>query len=274
MSAGAAPTAFDIVALRTARAGKRFGSFCHYFETTDSTNTAAQQLGRQGAPEGTVVVADAQTQGRGRLGRSWSSPPFRNLYLSILLRPSIALAQAPQIALVVGAATTEAIREWIPRATLKWPNDVLIDGRKVSGTLTELEAAGDAIAFVVAGIGVNLNIGDDEFPAELRDKAVGLSTLTGTEIDRVSFADALLGRLESLYDMFLTAGFSTLRPRWEALSGLRGRRLEIDDGRQRYTGQALGLGDDGTLRLRLDDGREQTIVAGDVTVVDGYATGR
>jgi BirA family biotin operon repressor/biotin-[acetyl-CoA-carboxylase] ligase len=194
--------------------------------------------------------------------------------MSIVLRPPIAVSQAPQLALVVGAAAAEAIREWTPRATLKWPNDVLVDGRKVSGTLTELEAAGDTIAFVVAGIGVNLNIQNEEFPDDLRDKAIGLCSVTGAAIDRVAFASALLARLESLYDMYLAAGFSVIRPRWEALSTLLGRRLQVDDGGRLYVGVALGLADDGTLRLRLDDGCEQTIVAGDVTLVDGYAAGR
>ncbi|MBI3783874.1 MAG: biotin--[acetyl-CoA-carboxylase] ligase [Deltaproteobacteria bacterium] len=265
---------FDVEALRAARAGKRLGRFCHYFETTDSTNSVAQQLARDGAAEGTVVIADAQTKGRGRLGRSWSSPPFRNLYLSVILRPPIALGEAPQLALVVGAAIAEAIREWAPHATLKWPNDVLLEGKKVSGALTELEVVSDGIAFVIAGIGVNLNIHDDELPDELRDKAIGLCSITGAAIDRVAFADTLLARLESLYDTYLSSGFAAIRPRWEQLSALTGRRLQVDDCGRRYAGIALGLADDGALRLRLDDGREQTIVAGDVTVVDGYAPGR
>jgi BirA family biotin operon repressor/biotin-[acetyl-CoA-carboxylase] ligase len=274
MTDAIAPSPLNIEALRAARTGSRFGAAIHYCESVDSTNTAAQRLARQGAPEGTVVIAEAQTQGRGRLGRSWSSPPYRNLYMSIVLRPSIALAAAPQLALVTGAAVALAIRQWTPRASLKWPNDVLIDGRKVCGILAEMDAADDSLAFVVAGIGVNLNIADDELPEELRAKAIGLCSVTGVAIDRVVFTSALLAHLETLYNLFIGAGFAAIRPRWEALSSFLGCSVEIDDGTRRHRGVALGLADDGTLRLRLVSGEEMNIVAGDVSVVNGYAAGR
>ena len=147
MTAAHAPLQID--SLRRACAGARFGHTIHSFETIASTNTLAQRLAADGAAEGTVVIAEAQTQGRGRLGRSWISPAFRNLYLSIVLRPPIPAERAPQIGLVAGLATAETIREWAAEVALKWPNDVLLGGRKVAGMLTELDAEDQHVRYVI-----------------------------------------------------------------------------------------------------------------------------
>jgi len=256
--------------LRHRRAGSRLGAQIRYFDTIESTNTFARHLAHEGAPEGTVVISETQTQGRGRLGRTWVSPPFRNLYLSVILRPSLAPQSTPCLALVVGLATAEAVAESVPRAVLKWPNDVLVDGRKVAGVLTEMEAADGRVQCVIAGIGVNLNMDPTDFPAELQDKAAGLRGVTGATVDRVAFAHRLLSRLEERYQLFLRSGFAAIRPLWEGLSGFQGRRVQIDDAGQPYTGVILGLADDGTLRLQGADGKEIRVVAGDVSVVDGY----
>src|SRR5512139_1352036 len=155
--------------VRRACAAQRFGQVIEYVETTESTNTLAQERARAGAGEGTVVIAETQTRGRGRLGRAWLSPPYRNLYLSIVLRPPLPPGAAPRLALVVGLATAETVAEWAPDAAVKWPNDVVVDGQKVAGILTEMDADSERVRFVIAGIGVNLNIGTEEFPPELRD---------------------------------------------------------------------------------------------------------
>jgi len=259
--------------LRRACAAQRFGRVIEYVDTTESTNTLAQECARAGADEGTVVIAETQTRGRGRLGRSWLSPPHRNLYLSIVLRPPLPPAAAPRLALVVGLATAETVAEWAPRAAVKWPNDVVVDGRKVAGILTEMDADAEQVRFVIAGIGVNLNIGADEFPAELRDKAVGLGVLTGAPVDRAAFAARLLAQLETRYDQFLRDGFAAMRPRWAARCCLDGRQVTIDDGHRRYDGTCAGVADDGTLRVIDAAGTEQRIVAGDVTVIGGYTRG-
>jgi BirA family biotin operon repressor/biotin-[acetyl-CoA-carboxylase] ligase len=263
------PLAID--ALRRARATARFGHTLHHFASTDSTNTVAHRLALEGAAEGTVVVAETQTKGRGRLGRTWVSPPFRNLYLSIILRPAITAAGAPQIGLVVGVAAAEAVRQWAPGALIKWPNDVLIDGRKVAGVLTEMEVEHDRVRLVIAGIGVNLNMAPEDFPPDVRDRAIALCAVTGAPVDRVAYADRLLSRLEERYDLFLRQGFSAIRPLWEGLSCLTGRQVRIDEGTLRHEGVVLGVADDGTLRLRDAAGREIRLVAGDVTMVDGYS---
>ncbi len=259
--------------LRRACAAHRFGQVIEYVATTESTNTLAQERARAGATEGTVVIAETQTRGRGRLGRAWLSPPYRNLYLSLVLRPPLPPGEAPCLALVIGLATAETVGEWAPRAAVKWPNDVVVDGRKVAGILTEMDADAEQVRFVIAGIGVNLNIDTGEFPPELRDKAVGLGGLTGTTVDRAAFAARLLTQLETRYDQFLRDGFAAIRPLWAARSCLDGRQVTIDDGHRRYEGRCAGLADDGTLRVIDAAGTEQRIVAGDVTVIGAYGRG-
>jgi BirA family transcriptional regulator, biotin operon repressor / biotin---[acetyl-CoA-carboxylase] ligase len=266
------PLAID--ALRVARRQARIGRQLHYYDTIGSTNDAAKALAVAGADDGTVVIAEQQTAGRGRLGRAWASPPFRNLYVSIVLRPPIAATAAPPISLVAGLAVAETVREWVGGALIKWPNDVVIDGRKVAGILTELESAEGHLQFVIVGIGVNLNSAAEDFPQELRDKAVAVCALTAAPVDRVRFTNHLLSRFEERYDAFLHHGFAALRPSWEQLSCLSGRCVQIDDGSQRFEGIVVGMADDGTLRLRDATQRERAVIAGDVTVVDGYSMHR
>lgn len=269
MNPAASDSALTIEVVRRERRLGRIGHTIHYFSSIDSTNTVARQLALAGAAEGTVIVAETQTRGRGRLGRAWLSPPFRNLYLSVILRPPVAVPLVAQIGLVVGVATAETVGEWAT-AAIKWPNDVLIEGRKVAGILTELEADHDRVACVIAGIGINLNICAEDFPPELREKAVSLCAATTTPVDRVAFAGRLLSRLEDRYDLYLRDGFAAIRPLWERLSCLTGRHVQIDDGAQRVQGVVSGIADDGTLRLRGAQGEETCVVAGDVTVVNGY----
>jgi BirA family biotin operon repressor/biotin-[acetyl-CoA-carboxylase] ligase len=246
----------------------RFGRSLHCFEEVDSTNTVARDLARQGAAEGTVVIAEGQTRGRGRLGRSWVSPPGRNLYLSIVVRPDLPDALLPGLSIVAGVAACEAVREWW-QATIKWPNDVLVDGRKVAGLLIEAEGEG-AGRFLILGIGVNLNAGAEDFPPELRDKAGSIRMATGAFVDRARFTARLLEHLERRYDQIRTEGLASIRAAWEELSDMIGREIRVDEPGGRVTGIVLGLDDDGALRLRLASGAEHRVVAGDVTVADGY----
>lgn len=270
MVAAAPHAPLSVDTLRRARATARIGCRIEYFDSTDSTNTVARQLAAGGAAEGTVVIAEAQTKGRGRLGRTWLSPPLRNLYLSIVLRPPIAVAAAPQLTLVAGLAVVEAVSEWVAHAAIKWPNDVVIDGRKVAGILTEMEADEDRVRFVILGIGVNLNAAPEDFPDELRDTATALCAAAGRLIDRTAFAERLLSRVEERYGLFLAQGFGAIRPLWEKRSCLAGRTVQIDGGGQRCAGVVTGITDDGALKVRDATGHETHVVAGDVTVIGGY----
>jgi BirA family biotin operon repressor/biotin-[acetyl-CoA-carboxylase] ligase len=258
-----------------ALATRTFGRSLLCKAVTGSTNSDAVALGRQGAPEGTVVIADAQTAGRGRLGRTWVSRPGLNLYLSILLRPSVPPAIAPQLALVAGLAVAETLEGEGLSASIKWPNDVLLAGRKASGILTELEAEADRTAFVVVGIGVNLNGTADDFPPELRSLATSLRLARGRGVDRARFAANLLQRLEVCYARFQTGGFGNLARDWEKRSALVGRDLTVDGVEGKVTGRYAGVDTDGALLL--DDsagaGRHRRVLAGDVTIVGGYSGG-
>lgn len=234
-------------------------------EVVDSTNRLAADLARRGAPEGTAVVAEAQTAGRGRLGRSWASPRARNLYLSLVLRPPLAPSAAPQIALAAALSVVRAIAaEGAGGAEIKWPNDVLLGGAKVAGILAELEAEAERLRFVVLGVGVNLNAREADFPAELRGRATSLLETTGRRVDRARFTGRLLGFLARDYGVFLRGGFAALRPEYERFHGLRGRRVEVRGG-VAAAGKVRGVDDDGALLLEGPAGLVR-ILAGEVTL--------
>jgi len=181
----------------------------------DSTNARARQLAEQGAADGTVIIADRQSAGRGRLGRRWESPSAVNLYCSILLRPQIPVQQAPQLTFLSAVAVAETLNQLykLP-AKVKWPNDVLVGGKKIAGLLNEMNAETEQIHFVILGIGVNLNMAAEQFPEELNYPATSVLLETGETVDRALFARELLQRLDGYYCEFLDEGFVPIRRRW------------------------------------------------------------
>jgi BirA family biotin operon repressor/biotin-[acetyl-CoA-carboxylase] ligase len=241
---------------------------CH--DVTGSTNDDACALARVGAEEGTVVVADAQTAGRGRLGRDWVSRPYLNLYTSLILRPAIAPADAPQLSLAAGVAVADALEAEGVDAGIKWPNDVLIEGRKVCGVLTEIEAEADMVGFVVVGIGVNLNSEPEDFPTELQDKAVSVRMARGRRVDRARFAANLFACFERAYDRWRDGGFGALREDWQQRAVLIGRPVEVAGAGDRMVGTCVGIDSDGALLLKGEAGEVRRVIAGDVTVIGGY----
>jgi BirA family transcriptional regulator, biotin operon repressor / biotin---[acetyl-CoA-carboxylase] ligase len=252
--------------LETQRLGRRL----QYFSELDSTNTTASELAEAGAAEGTVVIADSQRRGRGRLGRSWASPPGRNLYLSVVLRPPLPPPAAPGITVVAGLAAAETVRQYTREVGIKWPNDLVVRGRKLAGMLTEMASGDEETRFVILGIGVNLNSEPADLPPALRDIAISVREVTGTPVDRARFAAQLLSRLESRYDLFLREGLAPIIPLWEGYSCLTGEAIVVQSQEEQIRGTAIGLAGDGTLRVREPDGRERRVVAGEVTVVGGY----
>lgn len=238
---------------------------------TGSTNADAAAAARDGAVEGTVVVAEEQSAGRGRLGRTWVSAARVNLYASVVLRPWIVPAEAPQLSLVAGLAVAAALEREGLDARIKWPNDVLLDGRKVCGILTEIEAEADRVSFVVVGIGVNLNSTLEHFPAELHDKATSVVLASGRRVDRARFAARLLAELERRYEGFREHGFAALAAEWESRSDMLGREICVSAGGEELGGICLGIDSDGALLLK-EEGREapRRVLAGDVSVIGGY----
>ena len=261
-------------------ARRLLGRPLHFFDTIDSTNASAARLAREDAAEGTVVIADAQTGGKGRLGRSWVSPPGVNLYLSVILRPRKPASAAPQLSLLASVAVAEAIVQQMQLVpSIKWPNDILVSGKKVCGILTEMQANGPRLRSVVVGIGVNINAPLSSFPEELQDKASSLFLMRGEPIDRAAFTVGLLTHLEKLYVLWLEKGFPVVGAAWEGYaSGLLGKSITVTAPEGVISGTARGIDRDGALLVETASLEGQTrsshhvhrILAGDVSVVDGY----
>ncbi len=236
-----------------------------YFAETDSTNDRAHELAKDGAAEGTVVVADAQQAGKGRLGRRWESPAGVNLYLSIILRPPIAPRHATQLTFLSAAAVARTITQVTGLTpTVKWPNDVLLEGRKVAGLLNELDAETERIRYLILGVGVNINMRQEQFPDDLRYPATSLALASGSEVSRLLFARTLLQQLDAFYGQYRTQGFRPILQAWQEYFVLTGQLVEVDCQGRVVCGRVTGLDDDGALLLRLADGRQERVLAGDV----------
>jgi BirA family biotin operon repressor/biotin-[acetyl-CoA-carboxylase] ligase len=236
-----------------------------------STNDVAAEQARAGAAEGLVVVAEVQTGGRGRLGRSWHSPPGASLTFSILLRPARPPAQIPPLTLLAGAAVAEALVRFGAQPRLKWPNDVQLvarDGgaggepRKVAGILTEMASEGERVGHVVIGIGVNVN--DTAFPDGLAGRATSLALDQGRPVDRTAVLAALLAELEVAYDAFRAEGPPAAVARW-GKHGALGSRCRVTVGGRPLEGRTLGIDPDGALRIEGDDGRVHRVISGEIT---------
>ncbi len=244
---------------------KRVGTRFYYFPTLDSTNDHARRLAEKGEPQGTVVIAEQQTRGRGRLGRRWVSPAYANLYCSFILRPTLAPIHTPQITLAAAVALTDAIAGFSPVApTIKWPNDILAGKKKLAGVLTEAISNSKEIECVILGIGVNVNFSAASMPADIRERATSLSELAGAMVSREAFLLRLIQDLDRCYGILEESGFASLAPRWRARFGLRGRRVRVEMTERTVTGRALDIDADGALIIETPDGERQRILAGDV----------
>lgn len=243
-----------------------------WLETTDSTNRVAMERAREGAPHGATIVAEGQSAGRGRLGRAFFSPPFLNLYSSTVLRPALDTARAPTTILAAAVAVAETVAAEVgddDAVEIKWPNDVLLGGRKTSGILMEMGAEATRVRFLVLGIGVNLNVARETFPDEFRATATSVSSHRGRPVDRLAFAARLYDTLEAVLDSHAAGGFEAVRPRFEARFRMRGRRVRVLDavaGTAAVEGRAEGIDADGALWVARDDGTRERVVAGDVTL--------
>jgi BirA family biotin operon repressor/biotin-[acetyl-CoA-carboxylase] ligase len=247
----------------------------HWFDSTDSTNRVAHELARAGCAHGTTVVAEGQTAGRGRLGRSFHSPPYLNLYTSIVLRPRVSTLEAPTWILAAAIGVAETVAEFASddAVAIKWPNDVLLGGRKTSGILMELAAEATRVEHLVLGIGVNLNVDRETFPEEFRELATSLASHAGRPVDRKAFSRRLYGTLESVLDVCEEHGFEALRERFDRRFTMRGRKIRVrQQNGDELAGTAEGIDLHGALLLRRPGGEEVRVVAGDVTIAKENAT--
>lgn len=246
---------------------KIVGRDIRVFAETSSTNDVVEKLARDDVREGVVVFAETQRKGRGRLGRRWLSPARRGLWFSLLLRPPLRPQAATRLTVAAATALVRAIRSQTGiTPDIKWPNDILIRGRKVAGVLTELSAELDHIKYVILGIGVDVNMSAADFPPELKKVATSLRLETGAELRRADLAAAILGELDRDYSRVCCSQFEALADEWEQHCTTLGRRVCIQVGPRLLQGQAEALDDDGALLLRTEHGHIERIVGGDVTV--------
>ena len=250
--------------LRQRLKGSLFGKRIHHFFKVDSTNRVALELAHAGEPEGAVVLAEEQTVGRGRAGRTWHSERAVGIYVTLVLRPKLAPVQAPLLTMMAGLSAYTAIQAHSGLvADLKWPNDLLISGKKVGGILTEMHAEPGQVRFVIVGIGLNVN--QEKFPAELGSLATSLRIESGRPQSRLELLVRLLREFENDYNEFLREGSASVIDRFTKVSSYaQGKRVRVSNGKDAFTGVTAGLGPEGLLQVQRDSGQVTTVIAGDV----------
>ena len=243
-----------------------------YYQKTDSTNMRIEDLARNGAAHGTVVIAKEQTAGRGRRGRRWESPPDGNIYMSVLLRPEIEADKAPMLTLVMAYSIATVLQnQGYEDVQIKWPNDLIISRKKVCGILTEMHLQGTEIDYVTVGVGINANT--KQFPSELQDKATSLSLESGRTEECDLLIENILQRFDEEYNQFLKEkNLSFLQETYNQLLANREREVQVLEPGNAYTAYALGINQNGELIVRTHEGTEQAVFAGEVSVrgVYGY----
>ncbi len=236
----------------------------HIFQETDSSNIQAFRIASGGAAEGSIVIAESQTGGKGRLGRKWVSPQGMNLYLSIIIRPQIPTFSAPRLTLVAAMALSETL-ESIGAAEhrIKWPNDILFNERKLSGILTEMKGDCDAIDFIIIGIGVNLNSSSDDYTDDLKDSVISLKDIIGSTVDRIDFLNRFLLYFEKNYNDFLRGRFIEILERWKVKSAIINQKIKVTNHSDIFTGTVTEVTPDGNLIVQTEDGIRQ-VNSGDI----------
>ena len=257
---------FSLRAIKNRLGTQIIGKKIHVFGELDSTNSEAYRMAREGGEEGEVVVADRQLRGRGRLGRRWLSPPGVNLYVSIILRPPILVRNATLITLMAAVATAKATKGTSglqPR--IKWPNDLLINNKKVAGLLNEMKGKADKVEFIVLGIGINVNMTMGMIPEQMKSTATSLREELGYDISRVELLSALLQEVDREYQAFLTGKPRRIVRQWEEFSQMVGNLVEMRSFNEVIRGRVKGIDSNGSLLLSAPDGSERRVVAGDIS---------
>ena len=245
---------------------KFVGNEIHHLVEVPSTNDVAKELAAKGAEEGTIVISETQTLGRGRLGREWASPEG-GIWFSIILRPEVDSRDASKLTFVAAVAVARVIRGMFSlEAEIKWPNDVLIGGKKVCGILTETSTKGDVVDFVVVGVGINANVSLDSFPQSMRNSLTTLKEELMEEIEREEFLRALLEELERYYTMFLRKKFGLILEKWRNLAGFLGQYVEVLSFGEKIRGRAVDVDRNGALMIKLRNGTVKKVMSGDVTI--------
>ena len=261
------PSRLDSEKIKNNLNSVRLGSEILVFDAVSSTNDLAKQYLEEGATEGLVLMSESQTSGRGRMGRSWVSSPGIGIYMSAILKPRIQPQRLPQLTLVAGLAAVQAINEFTKhKAQLKWPNDILLNGKKLCGILCEYHPITNGEAGVIVGIGVNANHSPADFPDDLRPSATSLGIETGNPVDRQALASALIRHLDREYDAFLRDGAPAIISQWTENSDMFGKKIAVTRGGSVIHGTALGLDPQGRLLIRTQQGEELACDSGEVSL--------
>jgi BirA family biotin operon repressor/biotin-[acetyl-CoA-carboxylase] ligase len=245
---------------------KRFGITVYSFESIDSTNTCARSLADCDSPEGTLVIAEVQTAGKGRLGRTWIADPGQNLTFSLILRPGCSPAQINLLPLGIAVAVAEGVHATTGlKPFCKWPNDLMLGGKKCAGILMESALGGNGVEYVILGVGINVN--QRVFSPGLQNRATSLALQTGNEVDRLAVLRAVLESLEQNYEMYSVSGFDKILPAWLERAPMIGAQITADMQGTIITGTVTGVSSEGGLQLHTDAG-DHTLFAGDITIVN------
>ena len=265
----AAPDALLAVDLQSRqRKGQLIGNAIRVLPQTTSTNDKASRAALEGHPEGLVIFAESQSAGRGRMGRRWASPAGRGLWFSVLLRPSLAPSECTQLTAASANALVRAIQSTTGiTPEIKWPNDLLIKGKKIAGILTEMSAELEHVRSVILGIGIDATQTASEFPADLRNIATSLKLATGKTVSRADLAEAVLRELDREYARILAGQFAAVAEEWGSRCSTLGKQVTIDMGARRVRGRAEALDENGALLLRTEHGRIERIIGGEVTLI-------
>lgn len=247
---------------------ENYGRTIHYLASCSSTQIIAHEEAQNDAPDGTIVIADEQTAGKGRLSRPWSSVAGKGIWMSVITRPHLSPQQAPQLTLVAAVAIVRAIEELTSvTPTIKWPNDILVNGNKMTGILTELQADPDRVKAVILGIGMNVNQELKDFPEELRMIATSLRIEEKHPVNRAELVAKILEYLEYYITMYVDKGFAPLKLLWESYADSIGKRIRISTLKETYEATAKGISEDGRLEVELDDGSIRGIYSADIHII-------
>lgn len=250
--------------LNTEKIGKKI----IYFDTIDSTNTYSKGIARD-VSHGTVIISEEQSKGRGRLGRDWSSPKGEGIWMSIILKPDIPPAEGMKMTQVAAAAVCKAIRNYTKLdALIKWPNDIILHGKKVCGILTEMAGELNKIEYLIIGIGINANV--KEFPEALQDRATSLAIEKGMEINRQALIIEVLQTFEELYQDYIKQGnLQRTLTIVRNYSALLGKEIIVIKGSQKLKANVCGINDEGLLEVVYEDGKKELLLSGEVSIRGG-----
>lgn len=264
----AVPDRVDAAKISSYLKTKRFGHTIHYFEEIDSTQRLAHQLAREGAKDGTIIIAEEQTGGKGRMQRTWYSAKGKGIWMTVIVRPDLLPHQAPQFTLIAAVSIVMAMKSLYTNFTpeIKWPNDILINGKKCVGILTEMLAEMDRVDGLIIGIGINANHEQTDFPDELQEIATSVAIEEKQKVDRAQLVAEILSYLERYTDEYIENGFKSIKQLWVEHSCTIGKRIRASTIREVIEGQAIGITDEGVLEILLDNGQIKKVYSADIEI--------